>query len=102
MGSASPGIRLTRPPRREKRFADRPTGSARWTATRGGAVAKIESPRELFVSNLRSTLKMENDILDMLEELQEEARDSELKQNLVHHHEETQQQVRNLERAFEA
>jgi len=65
-------------------------------------VAKIESPRELFVSNLRSTLKMENDILDMLEELQEEARDSELKQNLVHHHEETQQQVRNLERAFEA
>ena len=65
-------------------------------------MAKIESPRELFVNNLGSTLTMENEILEMLEELQEEARDQELKQNLAHHHQETQQQIRNLERVFDA
>jgi ferritin-like metal-binding protein YciE len=65
-------------------------------------MAKIESPRELFVSNLGSTLKMENEIIGMLEELEEEAHDPELKQNLAHHRQETQQQVRNLERVFEA
>src|SRR5437763_16887575 len=65
-------------------------------------MAKIESPRELFINNLGSTLTMENEILEMLEELQEEARDQELKQNLAHHHQETQQQIRNLERVFDA
>jgi len=65
-------------------------------------MAKIESPRELFISNLGSTLTMENEILEMLEDLQEEARDQELKQKLAHHHQETQQQIRNLERVFDA
>jgi ferritin-like metal-binding protein YciE len=64
-------------------------------------MAKIESPRELFLSNLGSALKMENEILEMLENLEDEAHDPELKQNLSHHHQETQQQLRNLERAFQ-
>jgi ferritin-like metal-binding protein YciE len=65
-------------------------------------MAKIESPRELFVHKLGSALTMENEILDMLEELGEKAHDQSLKQLLSHHRQETQQQVRNLERAFEA
>ena len=65
-------------------------------------MASIETPRELFVHKLGAALKMENTILEMLEELQEEAHDSELRRNLASHHRETQQQVRNLERAFSA
>ena len=65
-------------------------------------MASIETPRELFVHKLGAALKMENTILDMLEELQEEANDTQLKRDLAAHHRETQQQVRNLERAFDA
>ena len=65
-------------------------------------MAKIESPRELFVHKLGATYKMENTILDMLEELTGKAQRSDVKQLLQHHRQETQQQVRNLERAFEA
>ena len=65
-------------------------------------MASIETPRELFVHKLGAALKMENTILEMLEELQEEAQDTELRRNLASHHRETQQQVRNLERAFSA
>ena len=65
-------------------------------------MASIETPRELFVHKVGAALKMENTILDMLEELQEKAHDTELRRNLASHHRETQQQVRNLERVFEA
>ena len=65
-------------------------------------MATIETPRELFVHKLGAALTMEETILGMLEELVDEANDPQLKQNLRHHHKETQQQVRNLERAFEA
>jgi ferritin-like metal-binding protein YciE len=65
-------------------------------------MAGIDTPRELFVHKLGSALKMENTILDMLEELQQQANDTELKRSLAQHHRETQQQVRNLERAFDA
>src|ERR671936_454142 len=65
-------------------------------------MAKIETPRELFVHKLGAALMMEETILGMLEELEQEANDPQLKRNLRHHHEETQQQIRNLERAFEA
>ena len=65
-------------------------------------MAKIESPRELFVHKLGAALTMEETILGMLEELAEKANDPQLKQNLRAHHRETQQQVRNLERAFGA
>jgi len=65
-------------------------------------MAKIESPRELFVHKLGAALTMETTILGILEELAEKANDPQLKQNLRAHHRETQQQVRNLERAFAA
>jgi ferritin-like metal-binding protein YciE len=69
---------------------------------KGVRMAKIESPRELFVQELGAALTMEETTLGMLEELQQKANDPQLKQNLRHHHQETEQQVRNLERAFEA
>ncbi len=65
-------------------------------------MAKIETPRELFVHKLGAAYKMEKTTLEMLEDLQEEAHDTELRRNLAQHHRETQQQIRNLERAFDA
>jgi ferritin-like metal-binding protein YciE len=65
-------------------------------------MATIESPRELFVHKLGAALKMENTIHETLPGLEREANDSELKRDLAQHRRETQQQVRNLERAFEA
>ncbi len=65
-------------------------------------MATIESPRELFVHKLGAAYKMERTILGTLEELQEQANDTELRRNLAQHHRETQQQVRNLERVFDA
>lgn len=65
-------------------------------------MATIESARELFVHKLGSALKMENTIDDLLAQLAEEANDGELKRSLTQHRRETKQQVRNLERVFEA
>jgi ferritin-like metal-binding protein YciE len=65
-------------------------------------MATIESPRELFVHKLGAALKMEKTIHDMLPKLEEEANDGELKRNLAQHRRETEQQLRNLERVFEA
>ena len=65
-------------------------------------MAKIESPRELFVHKLGAALTMEETILGTLEEIAEKANDPQLKQNLRQHHRETQQQVHNLERVFAA
>ncbi len=65
-------------------------------------MASIETLRGLFVHKVGAALKMERTILDILEELQEKANDTELRRNLAQHHRETQQQVRNLERVFDA
>jgi ferritin-like metal-binding protein YciE len=64
--------------------------------------AKIESPEELFVHKLGATLTMEETILEMLEKLQQEASDPSLRRQLQQHHKETQGQVDNLHRVFEA
>jgi ferritin-like metal-binding protein YciE len=64
--------------------------------------AKIESPEELFVHKLGATLTMEETILEMLEKLQQEANDPSLRRQLQQHHKETQGQVDNLHRVFEA
>jgi len=48
-------------------------------------MAKIETPRELFVHELGAALTMEKTTLGMLEELEQEANDPQLKQNLRHH-----------------
>jgi ferritin-like metal-binding protein YciE len=63
---------------------------------------RITRPQELFLHNLGACLTMENTVGEMLGKLIEEAADPELKQQLRHHREETQGQIRNLHRAFEA
>jgi ferritin-like metal-binding protein YciE len=65
-------------------------------------MASIETPNELFVHKLGATLTMEETILGMLENLEGEASDSKLQRDLRRHHQETQQQIQNLHRIFEA
>jgi ferritin-like metal-binding protein YciE len=64
--------------------------------------AKIESPEELFVYKLGAALTMEETILELLEKLQQEANDPSLRRQLQQHHKETQGQVDNLHRVFDA
>jgi ferritin-like metal-binding protein YciE len=64
--------------------------------------AKIESPEELFVHKLGAALTMEETILEMLEKVQQKANDPGLRRQLQQHHKETQGQVDNLHRVFEA
>jgi ferritin-like metal-binding protein YciE len=61
---------------------------------------KIENPKDLFVHKLGAALTMENTVEQMLGKLVEKANDSALKQQLRHHREETQSQIRNLHQAF--
>jgi len=63
---------------------------------------KLTTPQELFLHDLGACLTMEETVDGMLETLVDEARDQELKQTLRHHREETQAQIRNLRRAFDA
>jgi ferritin-like metal-binding protein YciE len=63
---------------------------------------KIHQPTELFTHKLGAALTMENTVLEMLGKLQEEAQSSELQQQLRHHATETEQQIQNIHRAFEA
>ena len=65
-------------------------------------MASIETPNELFAHKLGAALTMEQTILGMLQELQEEARDSTLQKNLQQHYRETEQQVENLRQIFRA
>src|SRR5438477_5550724 len=69
---------------------------------KGGRMASIETPRELFVHKLGAALTMEETILEMLENLQEEASDPKLRRDLQQHHRETQQHVSNLQQIFRA
>ena len=61
---------------------------------------KVENPKELFVHKLGAALTMENTVEEMLGELVEKADGAQLKQQLRHHREETQAQIRNLHQAF--
>jgi ferritin-like metal-binding protein YciE len=63
---------------------------------------KLKNQRELFGHKLGSALTMEQDVLDMLGNLEEEAQRSELKQQLRHHAGETRQQIDNIEQVFRA
>jgi ferritin-like metal-binding protein YciE len=63
---------------------------------------KIHDAEELFLANLASVLKMENTVEEMLGTLVDEAQDTKLKQQLRHHREETQSQIRNLHQVFQA
>jgi ferritin-like metal-binding protein YciE len=63
---------------------------------------KIHNPTELFQHKLGAALTMENTVVEMLGKLVEEANSGELKQQLRHHREETEAQIRNLEQAFQS
>jgi ferritin-like metal-binding protein YciE len=65
-------------------------------------MASIETPHELFVYKVGAALTMEETILQMLENLQEEASDPKLQRDLQQHHRETQQQIGNLRQIFNA
>ena len=65
-------------------------------------MASIETPQELFVHKLGAALTMEQTILEMLENLEEDASDPTLQRNLRQHHRETQQQIGNLQQIFRA
>jgi ferritin-like metal-binding protein YciE len=62
----------------------------------------IETPHQLFVHKLGAALTMEDTILGMLDKLQAEARSTTLRQQLQQHRKETQQQIDNLLRCFDA
>ena len=63
---------------------------------------KIENNHELFIHNLGACLTMENTVEEMLGKLVEQAKSSQLKQQLRHHRDETQSQIRNIHAAFSA
>ena len=63
---------------------------------------RLTKPQELFVHNLGACLTMENTVEEMLGKLVDEANDRELKQQLRHHRDETQAQIRNLHQAFQS
>jgi ferritin-like metal-binding protein YciE len=65
-------------------------------------MAKVETPTGLFVHKLGAALTMEETILGMLESLEEEAFDPQLKKQLRQHHQETQQHIQNLQHIFDA
>jgi ferritin-like metal-binding protein YciE len=62
----------------------------------------ISDPRELFAHKLGAALTMERTVLEILEENEQKATEDELKQQLAHHRDETEQQIQNLEQAFTA
>ncbi len=65
-------------------------------------MAQITSPTQLFTHKLGATLTMEQTVLQMLQKLEQTAKDPELKEQFSHHREETQQQISNLEQVFSA
>src|ERR671937_2334150 len=65
-------------------------------------MATIAQPRDLFVNELKAMLYVEQRLADeVLPELATEVSDSDLKQSLREHHEETKRHVANVERIFE-
>jgi ferritin-like metal-binding protein YciE len=65
-------------------------------------MAAITEPRELFLNDLKAMLYVERKLADqVLPELGKEISNSEFRESIEHHREETQQHVANLERVFE-
>jgi ferritin-like metal-binding protein YciE len=63
---------------------------------------RLNTPEELYNYKLGAALKMENTVLEMLEDNAEAAQGSELEQLFRHHHDETREQIANLHKVFEA
>jgi ferritin-like metal-binding protein YciE len=65
-------------------------------------MAQVADPKQLFFHKLGATLTMEQSIVRILKDLSDKANDTELKQQLSHHREETEQQINNLKQVFAA
>jgi ferritin-like metal-binding protein YciE len=63
---------------------------------------ELTDPKQLFMHKLGATLTMEETVVKMLQELEGKANSTELKEQLSHHHDETQGQIANLTQAFSA
>jgi ferritin-like metal-binding protein YciE len=65
-------------------------------------MATITEPRQLFVNELQAMLYVEQKLAsDVLPQLADEVSNSEFKQEIRHHLDETKQHVANVERVFE-
>jgi ferritin-like metal-binding protein YciE len=60
----------------------------------------LNTPEELFSFKLGSALKMEQELVNVLEEFEQQAQRSEIKRALSEHREETLQHARNIEKCF--
>lgn len=60
----------------------------------------LHSPEEIFTYKLGSALTMERKLVEALEELEQSAQRSEIKQALRHHRDETRQHATNIEQCF--
>ena len=63
---------------------------------------ELKDPKQLFTHKLSKLHASEQEILQMLRKTQKEAKDPELASGFEQHANETEQQIANLERAFEA
>jgi ferritin-like metal-binding protein YciE len=63
---------------------------------------QLTSPTELFTHKLGAALTMEQTVLQMLQKLEQTAKDPELKEQFSHHRDETEQQIANLQQVFSA
>jgi ferritin-like metal-binding protein YciE len=63
---------------------------------------RLNTPQELFHFKLGAALTMEQNVLEMLGKLEEEAQRQPLKEQFHHHADETRQQIQNIEKAFQA
>jgi ferritin-like metal-binding protein YciE len=63
---------------------------------------KIDDPQKLFAHKLSKIYASEREILNILKQTQKEANDRELASGFEHHAQETEQQIQNLDRVFEA
>jgi ferritin-like metal-binding protein YciE len=63
---------------------------------------RLNNPEEALNFKLGAALKMEQTVLEMLEENIESSQAEKAKELFRHHHQETQGHVRNLEQAFQA
>lgn len=61
----------------------------------------LETPEELLLYSLKSTLTMENHSLEALADLQEAAKDAKVKKLFRHHADETKEQIENLNKVFQ-
>ena len=63
---------------------------------------ELNDPKMFFVHKLGAALTMEETVVTMLKELEGKANQTELKEQLSHHRDETEGQISNLTQAFSA